>query len=189
MSVQIKSLIEILQEVTTILENNQIEYMVVGSIASTTYGEARLTKDIDLVIEVGPSVVGKFLDWFDPNEYYLPHQEALKDEYARQGEFNLIHLSSGFKVDFVFRKNNEHSKTEFLRRAKVELFPGLSVSVASPEDVIIKKLMYYCEGLSEKHLTDVKGILMSTPLDDAYLDSWVTALNLKDAMKRARNIN
>jgi hypothetical protein len=50
--------------------------------------------------------------------------------------------------------------------------------MASPEDVILKKLDFYRQGGSEKHLKDIRGIMAETELDKAYLQTWVQKLNL-----------
>jgi hypothetical protein len=54
------------------------------------------------------------------------------------------------------------------------------VTFASPEDVIIKKLVYYREGGSEKHLRDISGVLkiMAAEIDRAYIERWVQRLGL-----------
>jgi hypothetical protein len=51
--------------------------------------------------------------------------------------------------------------------------------MASPEDVILKKLEYYREGNSEKHLRDIQGILAQTQVDDTYLKEWILKLGLQ----------
>jgi hypothetical protein len=57
---------------------------------------------------------------------------------------------------------------------------GRDVTFASPEDVIIKKLAFYREGGSEKHLRDISGVLkvMGNEIDRAYIERWVQRLGL-----------
>lgn len=43
---------------------------------------------------------------------------------------------------------------------------------------IIKKLAFYREGESEKHLVDIRAILAYTPVDDTYLKKWIDHLSL-----------
>ena len=56
---------------------------------------------------------------------------------ARQ--FNIIDLSSGWKIDLIIRKPRPFSLSEFDRRFQVN-FEGLSIFMASAEDVILAKL-------------------------------------------------
>ncbi len=69
----------------------------------------------------------------------------------------------------------------------VDLPPGF----ASPEDVILKKLAYFQEGGSEKHLRDIAGVLRvrGEQLDRAYIERWADRLSLsaiwQQVLKRA----
>ena len=173
-----QSLIAVFGQVIERLERSQIAYMVVGSIASLVYGEPRLTKDLDLVLALHPRDLLKLEQLFAGEDYYCPPIEVMTDELLRQGQCNLIHPASGLKVDLIFRKNSEHSLEEFDRRRSILLWEGLVAQVASPEDVILKKLDYFREGQSQKHLQDIRGILALTPVDEVYLRGGVTRLGL-----------
>ena len=62
------------------------------------------------------------------------------------------------------------------------MFPDLSAAFASPEDVIVKKMEYYRDGGSEKHLRDIAGILKVSgdELDLGYIERWAKAKDLSD---------
>jgi hypothetical protein len=166
------------------LEKLGIDYMIVGSVAGTLYGEPRLTNDMDIVLALIPQTARAFLCGFDPREFYLPPEDILAHEATRGGQTNLIHHASGVKVDIMFRKSNPHGIAEFERRRRIEILKGLHAWIAAPEDVIIGKLRFYREGQSSKHLTDIRGILANTPIDQSYLDHWITALDLESYWKR-----
>lgn len=175
----IQDLISTFLEVTQKLEAAEIPYMIVGSVASMTYGEPRMTHDLDLVVQVLPKDASKFEQIFPSEQYYCPPEEIVKPEILGQGQFNLIHHDTGLKVDLVIRKGSEHAKTEFARRKRVPFFQGSDVFMASPEDVILKKLEYFREGGSQKHLRDVQGILAQTEIDESYLQGWISKLQLE----------
>ena len=160
------------------LESASIDYMIVGSVAGTIYGEPRLTHDLDLVISMSSSSASNLLRAFDSNEFYLPPLEIISQEIVRGGQANLLHHSSGVKVDIMFRKKTAHGMEEFSRRRRLEILRGLHAWVAAPEDVIIAKLRYYREGESEKHLKDIRGILANTEIHREYLDRWISTLEL-----------
>lgn len=80
----------------------------------------------------------------------------------------------------MIKKSTPHGEEEFGRRQKHEILPGFAAFIATPEDVIIKKLQYYQEGGSQKHITDCKAILSQHSLDNAYLARWIAALHLHD---------
>jgi hypothetical protein len=160
------------------LEDAGIAYMVVGSMASMLFGEPRLTHDLDLVVELAPRDALRLNTLFPAEDFYCPPIEIIQSEITSRGQFNLIHHDSGLKIDLILRKDTPHGHTEFNRRARLPFVVGHEAWVASPEDVIIKKLEYFRIGGSEKHLKDIRGILSETPTDDAYLKSWVDRLGL-----------
>ncbi|PIR86099.1 hypothetical protein COU14_00850 [Candidatus Kaiserbacteria bacterium CG10_big_fil_rev_8_21_14_0_10_44_10] len=170
--------IDVLQDVVTRFEKANIEYFLVGSLATMYYGRPRFTNDVDLVVQIKADQIQDFESLFPLEEYYCPPIEVLKDEVLRMGSFNLIHQASGIKIDVMLRKNTDHSRSEFSRRTKVKLAPQCEAYVASPEDVIIKKLDFYREGGSEKHLIDIREILAGAKVDKTYIEDWVNRLGL-----------
>ena len=74
------------------------------------------------------------------------------------------------------------SKSQMQRRQRVTLFGSVEGFAASPEDVILSKLLYYFEGGSEKHLRDITGILsiQAEKIDRDYISQWATRLGVPD---------
>ena len=68
------------------------------------------------------------------------------------------------------------------RRKRIALFSDRGADVASPEDVILGKLLYYRDGGSEKHLRDITGILKISGqyLDRKYLAQTAARLGVAD---------
>ncbi len=170
------SLLDFFQRVIKVLEEHEIDYMIVGSVASMIYGEPRLTRDIDIVIELPPNLGPKLTQIFPSSHYYLPPSEIIGQEIINRRQFNLIEVISSLKVDFIVRKTDLHAVAEFGRKRKVSITETLDAFVASPEDVIIRKLKYFKEGQSSKHISDIKGILVHTSVDMKYLQKWVDEL-------------
>lgn len=173
------NMMKVFQDVLGRLDEAQIPYMVVGSVCSIIYGEPRMTKDIDIVIDIPVQDAIKFEFNFPFEGFYLPPPEVLKDEIVRRGQFNLGHHETGLKIDVVVRKQSPHAREEFKRRRKIAFWEGFHAFVASPEDVIIKKLDFFREGRSEKHLGDIRGILAHSEVDKDYVSYWVNELGLK----------
>lgn len=176
--------IDVFQSVLKILETHQLPYMIVGSVASIVYGEPRMTKDMDLVIDLPLESANRFETFFPEDQFYVPPREVLHDEIVQRGQFNLIHPSSGLKIDVIVKKNGDHAREEFSRKRKMPLFPGFEAWIASPEDIILKKLDYYREGGSEKHLTDIRGILANSSIDRDYLELWLKKLGLTEQFSK-----
>lgn len=73
----VPDLIAVFQEVIETLKDHSIEYMVVGSVASIVYGEPRLTKGMDLVIELAPADTRRIQRIFPAEKYYCPPVEIV----------------------------------------------------------------------------------------------------------------
>lgn len=177
-------LLAVLQDVVRRFDKEGIEYFLVGSLATMYYGRPRFTQDVDLVVRIKAKQAGRFEELFPADEYYCPPHEVLRDEFSRKGSFNLIHQHSGIKVDIVLDKETDFYISEFLRRTKVEIAPGIEVYIATPEDLIIKKLDFFREGQSEKHLLDIRDVLMAVKVDDSYIEEWVQRLSLEKAWEK-----
>src|SRR5262249_55978040 len=161
-----------LKMVATILEAQSISWMVVGSFASTVYGEPRLTLDIDIV-DLELSQVGPLCSAFPASEFYVS-VPAAEDAVRRRKQFKLIHPSSGNKIDFMTARLDPWGRQQLQRRRKREFLLGVSAWAASPEDVILARMIYYREGQSPKHTRDIAGMLRisASEIDQTYISEW-----------------
>ncbi|MBU0560328.1 MAG: hypothetical protein KJ799_11800 [Bacteroidetes bacterium] len=155
--------LNLFQIFTTKLNKLNIQYMVTGSVASIVYGEPRLTHDIDIVLTLSLDKMDEFVNLFAINEFYCPPKEVLKIEILKEnrGHCNLIHHETGFKADIYFSGNDEFQLWA-LNNTKNITLEGLNLPIAPVEYVIIKKLEFYNEGKSQKHLKDIKSILANS---------------------------
>ncbi len=163
-----------------------IKYMVTGSVASIVYGEARLTHDIDMVITIHAHEVERIAGAFPSSRFYCPPVEVIRIEAGRQlrGHFNLIHHATGFKADMYLMGEDplHHWAMEHRRCIPLAEDP---MWVAPPEYVILRKLTYYRDGGSEKHLRDIRGILdvSGDELDFSEIERRVNAMGLQGEWK------
>lgn len=176
--------LKVLKDVIQRLESIQVEYFLVGSLASMYYSRPRFTNDIDLVVHIKASQISDFEKKFPLTDYYCPPFEIIRDEIIRMGSFNLIHHESGIKIDIVIQKNSAFYLSELNRRKKVEILPQFEVFIASVEDIILKKLYFYREGNSEKHLLDIKDMLSENSVDKKYLQEWSAELGLTSYLEK-----
>ena len=142
------------------LNKLSIPYMITGAVASIIYGEPRLTNDIDLVINMESDDVENFADAFPGEEFYCPPPEVIRLEIgrSRRGHFNLIHHATGFKADIYASGQDELHHWGLNNRKPVDV-EGEKFWLAPVEYVILRKLEYYREGESQKHLRDISSIL------------------------------
>jgi len=165
--------------------------MVTGAVASTIYGEPRLTNDIDLVVELNRESAEELFKAFSSEEFYCPPLEVIKLEVNRpiRGHFNLIHHNTGFKADVYLSGEDElhHWAISDRRRYDIE---GEPIWLAPPEYVILRKLEYYQEGRSEKHLRDINSMieLSSDQIDFNKLDEKIKFYRLQKEWEKAKTI-
>lgn len=164
------------------LERIGIPYMVVGSIASSAYGEPRLTQDIDIVIDATADQVRVLCAAFPTDDFYVSVDAAIQAARSPGSQFNVLHPESGDKIDFMIARKDSWGREQVSRRQRILLLPGKEAYAARPEDVIIAKMLYYQEGGSEKHMRDITGMLKvsGTIIDRDYIARWAANLNLTD---------
>ena len=183
----LKNLLKFLRLIETI----PIEYMVSGSIASILYGKPRLTQDMDIVVLFHAGKVGKFVGIFNTEEYYCPPAETIEEaiRLGDKGHLNIIDQGSGFKIDIYPAGKDELVLWGLENKREIELIEGERVWVAPPEYVILKKLVYFKEGGSEKHLEDIRGMMdvSGDLIDTATIEGWVAKLKLLSGWKKATN--
>lgn len=173
--------LDLLRHFVVLLEQIPIPYMIVGSFASSAYGEPRFTHDIDIVIDANPQQIISLIDRLPPDEFYVSREAALSAQ-SSGGQFNVIHPLSGNKIDFMLARRDAWGTEQLRRRNRIEILPGLNAYAARPEDIIISKMIYYAEGGSEKHLRDIAGILSASAneVDRAYVARWAEQLQLTE---------
>ena len=171
---------ELLRHLVSVLEELDIPYALAGSIASIAYGEPRATLDIDVVVELAESSIAALSQRFPAPDYYMD-AEAAVDAVRRGSQFTIIHPSSGLKVD-VFPERDEVAVSQLARRRRMAALPGLTATFSPPEELILKKLIYYEAGGSDKHLRDIRAMLdvSADEIEQDRVTSWADRLGLAD---------
>lgn len=176
---------DLLAHAAAVLERLGLPYLVTGSMATIVYGEPRFTNDVDVVVRLPADRVEELCAAFPDDEFYVSPQAAAL-AVRRRGQFNVLHPRSGLKLDVMVANESAFDRSRFSRARPVETGPGRTVAFASAEDVLLKKLEYFREGGSEKHLRDVAGILRISGdrVDRRYVDHWAAELGLTELWRR-----
>jgi hypothetical protein len=95
---------EVLIEVCRRLSDAGIAYMVTGSIAGNFYALPRMTRDIDVVVEIRRKDAEKIVELFKDDFYIDP--ETVTEAIERRGMFNLLHNAYVIKIDLIVRKDS-----------------------------------------------------------------------------------
>lgn len=149
--------------------------MLVGGMAVGIWAEPRATVDIDLLVSVR-----------------LADFDNLKRHLAESGRFVFIHekpmifgrisflratlkSNADISIDFIF--SDDFFKVEALKRREVAQLSDFSLNIATPEDLIILKLL---SGREQDKLDAIKILkIQKGKLDMDYLQTWLEKLDLK----------
>ena len=123
---------DVFRRIAGALDSAGVPYMLTGSFASSYHGTPRATQDIDLVIEASPDKIRTFVANLPSDQYYVDLSAALR-AVENQGQFNVIDLGTGWKIDLMCRKSRPFSRAEFDRRLSIEL-EGVPLFVATAEE-------------------------------------------------------
>ena len=173
------SLAAFLARVVGVLDEAEVSFMLTGSLASAFYAVPRATQDIDVVIEAQREGIERLAQGLLAAGWYVDRDAALEAWQARS-QFNAIEPDTGWKADFIVRRDRAYSREEFSRRERISLL-GVDLAVASLEDVLIAKLEWSRLGDSALQRRDVAQLLERTwrQLDQSYVESWVAELGLE----------
>ena len=166
----------------------RIPYYIAGSVASSAYSLPRTTYDVDMVADMRPHHVAPFVAAL-AGEYYVD-RDAVLDAIAQQASFNMTHQATGINIDVFVPHDRPFDRIQFTR-AQAHLLPGADqpVNLASPEDVLLNKLIWYELGnrVSGQQWRDAQGIIrvQAGALDLAYLRHWAGALGLAELLEAA----
>lgn len=169
----------VLSDVTTRLESAGFEYMLTGSVAMNYYSQPRMTRDIDIVVSLGDRDSSEMVSLFK-GDYYVS-ADAVANATRQQSMFNIVHLESVVKVDFIVRKEIEYRRIEFDRRQRIRVGEA-EFWIVSKEDLILSKLCWALDSRSELQLGDVRNLLSTNP-DLDYLNKWSSVLDVDQLLQ------
>ncbi|MFH1862966.1 MAG: hypothetical protein ABH878_09180 [bacterium] len=173
---------EFIAKLITSLESSGIPYMVTGSVCSSIHGEPRATRDIDIIIDPTEQQLRAFVRMI--GEDYYCSEEAAQDALTRRFMFNVIDALSGWKADLIIRKNTPFERAKFQRSQK-SVFFNVPITIATPEDTILSKLLWSKTGDSERQLRDALGVALVQweTMDWEYLHRWAPELGVEKLLE------
>lgn len=187
--------------ITHTLDVLGIAYCVGGSFSSTVHGEARATRDVDILAALRPTNGVAFVDALAA-AFYIQMQDVqdavtlaptLRETPHERATFSMIHHASFFKADIFVSSGRPFDHSQLARRVMIDVAPSQALAIASAEDTILAKLEWYRMGneVSDRQWRDVLAVLaaQNATLDYVYLRQWANTLDVRDLLDRALGDN
>ncbi len=158
---------ELIKNIVLHLKKEKIDYMIIGGQAVLLYGEPRLTKDIDITLNIGIEELNKILGISKILKFKILTKNPI-DFVKKTLVLPAFDSKTGMRVDFIF-SYSEYEK-QAIKRAKKIKIKGTFVKFCAIEDLVIHKII----SGRPRDLEDVKIILMKNKfLDEKYLTKWL----------------
>lgn len=143
---------DFLQEFLGVLEQNKIQYCVIGGLAVNAYAEPLVSLDLDVIIAA---------------QEFEQLLRVLPEEYSVKKEKHSVNISSPTS-DFRIQLQTDSRYQNFIERAASKSVLGYEVRVAALEDVLQGKLWAYNDperraSKRQKDLADIMRLLESNP--------------------------
>ena len=184
-------MIEAVTFLLQILAELEIRFYAGGSVASSIHGIARYTQDLDLVVDLEPDMTSLLAARLQA-QFYADEQQ-MRESILFGRSFNVIHLSSGFKIDIYPLPQDAFHRSEMARSAEhkwtIDAAHSVQLPVASAEDAVLSKLVWYRRGgeISDRQWNDALGIARTRQLDWAYLSSWASPLGVEALLDKLKS--
>jgi hypothetical protein len=166
----------------------EVEYVVVGSVASSAHGVPRATMDVDIVARFTAPMLTRLGVLLGDHFYF--DVEAAQEALRRGLSFNILSKRDVTKFDFFPAGADLFGAMQLARKglARIDFLSDIEVPIASPEDVLLAKLRWFDKGgrVSENQWKDVLGILsiQGARIDWAYIEEWAPRLGVADLLGR-----
>ena len=180
---------EIARLLHPIFETLGIPYYITGGVAASVYGDPRTTRDLDLVIEFIRDNIYQLVEALETAGFYCPPGAVEDIQEGRGRVLSVTHMTLVLNADIVLNSNTEFDRSKMARR-RLEALDSAGVEqfwIASPEDVVLAKLLWRKQSQSQKQWTDVLGIMkvQAEILERGYLTEWAEQLGLVDDLNLA----
>lgn len=131
-------LAEVLAALARALEKLDARWYLFGAQAALLYGASRLTADIDITVQFSDRETAELVRALEEAGFQLRVRDV--DGFvAKTRVLPFVHPGSGMPIDIVL--SGPGLEDFFFRRRRRRVIEGVRVSVASPEDVVVMKVL------------------------------------------------
>ena len=176
------SLIAALRDFVGIFDRLALPYAVMGGLAVRVYGIPRPTQDVDFTVAVARERLGEVYQAAMSLGYTVaePYLAGWVDRVAGMPVVKLRRYIGERGVDVDLFLAECRFQQEMLARRRTALIDGVTVSMVSPEDLVLLKLL----AGRPRDIADITDVLFTQGrLDEVYLRSWAGQIGVLDALK------
>lgn len=174
---------DILKLVSEFLNENGIEYVIVGGMAVLFYGNPRTTMDIDYVIQIFDKDIPVLVTFLQENGFFADEYD-MRLALEEKSHCTVEDKETMFRLDIkgIYGDIDERA----LRNKKKVEMDNSVIFIASPEDTIANKLLFS----REQDIKDALGIYtrQCDSLNMEYLESICKKIKVYDALLDLRKM-
>src|ERR1700680_284387 len=126
-----------LTPIVEMLEQLNVPYHIGGSVASSIYGEARPTQDVDIIADMKLSHVRPFIKLIGEDYYVV--EDAIRDAIRYRSSFNLISNETFMKIDIFIPKLRAFDQDAMLHLNQQPLETGAHLFSGFPRNYDYKQ--------------------------------------------------
>ncbi len=161
------TLLAALADVMKWLDASQIPSMVIGGVAASMLGRARLTQDVDALVLLPEIEWAKAISTAADHGIVPRIEDPLR--FARRARM-LVLTHTASKIDIDISLGGLAFEQQALERAKVHQIGGVRLRLPSVEDLLIMKAFAH----RPKDMEDIRGLLDAHPEADlTIVRQWV----------------
>ncbi|GCE18576.1 hypothetical protein [Dictyobacter kobayashii] len=190
-------LLDVIEEMSNLLNSVGVPCYLGGSIASSLYGMQQLAQDIDLIIDIPSQGISlsSFITLISSlNPYYIFDEHVMQQAFCQHTAFSLLHLDTLIKIDVIVKNRRTFSLSQPQEIHTLMLDERhTGVRVTSVYEMILFKLhRYHQDQVSRRdgmtndiEWNDILGMLkvQGPLLDLLFFEQEVWHLRLEDIWK------
>jgi hypothetical protein len=176
---------EVVSCVIAQLNEQNVPYMIVGSLATNFYCVPRATQDGDFVVQAPLGALARAISQASGRLRFDPQ---LGFESVTATKKIVLHtLEHDFEIELFELSDDEHDQQRFARRINVELL-GQNAWIATIEDMIVTKLRWAELAGREKDTLDLRNLIavQQDSIDWPYVESWCERHGTTAVLERLR---
>lgn len=138
MSLDDNAIISAIKIICSYLNDNQVDYVIVGGISVIAWGRTRTTEDIDLIIDQNSLNIKDFVKHLTVNNFFADESDF--EGFKSKDHCTLFYKDGMFRIDIIgiYNEDNQISIDE----AKTFQFQGIEIKIDSPESLIAHKIQF-----------------------------------------------